>query len=136
VIIRGVTDVRPPRDRVSTTLAVVLLGFAVLASYAMYRLRGEAAAACDVLERMGGLGLMVAAVLLLMVNVALAVGLWAVFRDQGGLGIAGALFLATVVFAVTSVVFLTLTGVAEGYPTPPGSCPGGRPPWWPTLLPG
>src|SRR5687767_11590681 len=100
---------RRHRDPGSVTLAVVLGVVAVLATYAVYRLRGEAAEACDMLERMGGFVLMVASFLLLCVNLVLATALWAVFRTQGGLGVVAAAGVAVVLFAITAVVYLALT---------------------------
>jgi hypothetical protein len=73
---------------------------------------------------------------LLGVNVVLGTGLWAVLHRQGGLGVAGAVVLGPLLFVVTGVLFLAFTGVPEGYPTPPETCPGGEPPWWPYVLPG
>ena len=122
-------------DPWSAATAVVLLGSAVLVTYGVLTLRGHAAAACDVLERGGGFILMVGAILLLGVNLAAAAGLWGAFRKLGGPGFAGAMVAAAALFAATSIVFLLVTGMPDGYPTPPGSCPGGEPPWWPAYLP-
>jgi hypothetical protein len=129
------SDTRRRIDPWSAATAVVLLAFAALATYGVFILRGHAAAACDVLERGGGFILMVGATLLLGVNLASAAGLWAAFGSWAGLGFAGAIVVAVVLFAATSIVFLLLTGMPDGYPTPPGSCPGGEPPWWPAYLP-
>jgi hypothetical protein len=88
------------------------------------------------LERGGGFVLMFFALVLLGVNLGLATAVWAVFRKEGGLGVVGGLLTAAVLFALTSLAFLLLTAVPDGYPTPPGSCPDGRPSGWSVLIPG
>ncbi len=120
----------------SAAIWLALAAMGVAAAYGAYLLRGNAAAACDMLERMGGFAIMFSALVLLGVNVVLATGLWAALESQRVVGVAGAVVLGTPMFVLTGLVFLALTGVPEGYPTPPGSCPGGEPPWWPDFLPG
>lgn len=114
----------------------LLFALAGAATVGAYLLRAHAAAACDMLERMGGLVLMFGAVVLFGVNVVLGTALWALLHRHAGLGLAGALVLGPLLFVVTGMVFLALTGVPEGYPTPPDACPRGEPPWWPDVLPG
>ena len=123
-------------NRASVALAVLLVAFAVLATWGPFVLRGRAATACDMVERVGGSLLMASGVLLFGVNLAVAWGLWALFRHQGSLGVTGALFAGFVIFAVVSTAYLSLTAAPTGHPTPPSSCPGGHPPWWPAVLPG
>jgi len=122
-------------SRTSSAIGLVLVAFAVLASSGSFLLRGRAALACDVVERGGGSLLTVSGVLLLVGNLVVAAALWALFRNQGGLGVAGALVVGFTVFAIISMAYLWLTAVPTGYPTPRWSCPGGRPTWWPDALP-
>ena len=130
------TGPRPQRDPWSVALPVVVGVMAVGSTWGVFRLRAEAAAACDMLERMGGFALTIAGLVLFAVNACLATGLWALLRKQGGPGVLAAALVAVLLFGTTSYVFLMLTGVPDGYPTPPWSCAGGRPPWWPSYLPG
>jgi hypothetical protein len=122
------------KPRTSSVMGLVLVTFAVLASSGSFLVRGRAALACDVTEHGGGTGLMASGVLLFIGNLAVAAALWALFRNQGRLGVAGALVVGFTVFAIISVTYLALTAVPAGYPTPHWSCPGGRPTWWPYLL--
>jgi hypothetical protein len=123
-------------SRTSSASGIVLVGFAVLASSGSFLLRGRAALMCDVLEHGGGTLLMASGVLLFLGNLAVAAALWALFRNQGGLGLAGALVVGFTVFAIISMAYLSLTAVPTGSPTPRVDCPGGRPAWWPDVLPG
>ncbi|TFV53685.1 hypothetical protein [Blastococcus sp. TF02A-35] len=124
------------RGSPSLVLGATMAVAALAATLAPVRARGAAAAACDVLERGGAVGLMLAAAVLLAVNVAVAIGLWAGFRRQGWAGVAAAVVLAVVALALTAAAFLLVTEVPPGYPTPGSACPGGRPTWWPGYLPG
>ncbi|RBY93966.1 hypothetical protein DQ244_00920 [Blastococcus sp. TBT05-19] len=128
------TSLRPAWP--SIVLGALMAAAALAATLAPVRARAAAAAACDVLERGGWIWLLLAATVLLVVDVAVSVGLWAAFRRHGWSGVAAAVVAAVVVLGLTSVVFLVLTAMPDGYPTPEGSCPGGRPPWWPDHLPG
>jgi hypothetical protein len=124
------------RPRTSSAIGLILVAFAVLASSGPFLLRSRAAVLCDMAERMGGAMLTASGLLLLVVNLAVAAALWGLFRNQGGLGVAGALVVGFTVFAIIATAYLWLTAVPAGYPTPPWSCPRGRPAWWPDLLPG
>ena len=133
-----VASVERPRSGCLASAALWLALFAtgVAAAGGASVLRANAAAACDVLEGMGGIALTFFSLVLVAVNVVLATGLWALLQGQRGLGVAAVVVLGVPLFILSGLVFLALTGVPDGYPTPPEACPGGEPPWWPSFLPG
>jgi hypothetical protein len=131
----GTAPVRArPSSGFSSAIGLALVVLAVVASSGPYLLRARAAVVCDVAERVGGSLVTMSGGVLLVVNLAVAAGLWALLRSEGGLGLAAALVVGVTVFAIIAAVYLWLTAVPAGYPTP--SCPGGCPAWWPVLLPG
>src|SRR3954454_4423974 len=103
-----------PRPSSAIGLVLVLVAFAVLASSGPFLLRARAVIACDVVERGGAVVLSASGVLLLAGNLAVAAGLWAIFRNQGGLGVAGALVVGFAVFAGIALAYLGLSAVPDG----------------------
>jgi hypothetical protein len=131
----GATAPLARRTRLApAVLLVVLATLALLVTYAVLRLRAEAAAACDVEHMTFALQLAMPA--LAAVNVGGVTAVWAVFRRHGAAGALAALIVAVVFLASTSSLVLVWTMTPDGYPSPMEGCRDNVPSWWPDQLPG
>jgi hypothetical protein len=137
---RALSDVPAPdaqrrqSGRWSRALLAVLAALALASTYAVVRLRAEAAFACRDMDAGLGFSLNVVMVFLAGVNLTGACLAWLVFgRRYGASGGLAALVVTVVVLLLTTVGFFHLMPLPD---VPLPGCTRGEPPWWPSWLPG